>query len=157
MATDPSSLLRPSAKATLPPPVIPPELYPGVIKSYELGQSSNGNPLLRLPVGLLDWPDAVGPADRVQDDGAGGSIPIDLSRKQMRKDFFLTNAAYFRLENFLTAMGFDIETDAEGNKDYETPVSQLIGRKVYVEVQKILNRQQTEFMNVVGELLPNND
>jgi hypothetical protein len=75
----------------------------------------------------------------------------------MRKDFFLTNAAYFRLENFLTAMGFDIETDAEGNKDYETPVSQLIGRKVYVEVQRILNRQQTEFMNVVGELLPNND
>jgi hypothetical protein len=157
MATDPTSLLRPSAKATLPPPVISPDLYPGVIKSYELAQSSNGNPLLRLPVGLLDWPDSFSEKDKVQDDGQGGSIPIDLSRKQLRKDFFLTEAAYWRLENFLTAMGFDIETDAEGNKDYETPVSQLIGRKVYVEVQRILNRQQTEFMNVVGELLPNND
>jgi hypothetical protein len=153
MATDPSSLLRPSAKSTLPPPTIPANLYPGVIKSYELAQSNNGNPLLRLPVGLLDWPDSVNEGDRVQDDGQGGSIPIDLSRKQLRKDFFLTPAAYFRLENFLTSMGFEIETDSDGNKDYETPVSQLIGKKVNVEVQRILNRQN-EFINVVGELLP---
>ena len=94
--------------------------------------------------------------DKFQDDGQGGKIPIDLSRKQLRKDYFLTPAAYFRLENFLTSMGFDIETDAEGNKDYETPVSQLIGRKVNVEVQRILNRQN-EFINVVGELLPYTD
>jgi len=156
MATDPTSLLRPSAKSTLPPPCIPADLYPGVIKSYEIAQSSNGNPLLRLPVGLLDWPDSIIEGDRVQDDGQGGSIPVDLSRKQLRKDFFLTPAAYFRLENFLTAMGFDIETDADGNKDYETPVSQLIGKKVNVEVQRILNRQN-EFINVVGELLPYSD
>jgi len=153
MATDPSSLLRPSAKSTLPPPVIPADLYPGVIKSYELGQSNNGNPLLRFPVGLLDWPPTVDDSDKIQDDGQGGTIPIDLSRKQLRKDFFLTPAAYFRLENFLTSMGFDIEVDADGNKDFETPVSQLIGRKVNVEVQRILNRQG-EFINVVGELLP---
>jgi len=156
MATDPTSLLRPSAKATLPPPCIPADLYPGVIKSYEIAQSSNGNPLLRLPVGLLDWPDSISAEDRVQKTEDGDSIPIDLGRKQMRKDFFLTPAAYFRLENFLVAMGFDIETDAEGNKDYETPVSQLIGKKVNVEVQRILNRQN-EFINVVGELLPYND
>jgi len=156
MATDPTSLLRPSAKTTLPPPCIPADLYPGVIKSYEIAQSSNGNPLLRLPVGLLDWPDSISAEDRVQKTEDGDSIPIDLGRKQMRKDFFLTPAAYFRLENFLVAMGFDIETDAEGNKDYETPVSQLIGKKVNVEVQRILNRQN-EFINVVGELLPYND
>jgi hypothetical protein len=86
-------------------------------------------------------------------DGNGGAVPIDLGRKQLRKDFFLTSAAYFRLENFLTSMGFEIEVDADGNKDYETPVSQLIGKKVNVEVQRILNRQN-EFINVVGELLP---
>jgi len=153
MATDPTSLLRPSARSTLPPPCIPADLYPGVIKTYEIAQSSNGNPLLRLPVGLIGWPPTVSAEDRVQDDGQGGSVPIDLERKQLRKDFFLTPAAYFRLENFLTAMGFDIETDAEGNKDYETPVSQLLGRKVNVEVQRILSRQG-EFINVVGDLLP---
>jgi len=156
MATDPTSLLRPSAKSTLPPPVIPADLYPGVIKSYEIAQSSNGNPLLRLPVGLLDWPDSISEGDRFQKTEDGDALPIDLSRKQLRKDFFLTPAAYFRLENFLTAMGFDIETDTDGNKDYETPVSQLIGKKVNVEVQRILNRQN-EFINVVGELLPYND
>jgi len=156
MATDPSSLLRPSARSTLPPPVITADLYPGVIKSYELAQSGNGNPLLRLPVGLLGWPDSVNENERYQDDGEGGKIPIDLSRKQLRKDFFLTPAAYFRLENFLVSMGFDIQTDADGNKDYETPVSQLIGKKVNVEVQRILSRQN-EFINVVGELLPYTD
>ena len=66
MATDPTSLLRPSAKSTLPPPCIPPDLYPGVIKSYELTQSSGGNPLLRLPVGLLDWPSTISQNERVK-------------------------------------------------------------------------------------------
>jgi hypothetical protein len=111
---------------------------------------------LRLPVGLLGWPASVHENERNQDDGEGGKIPIDLSRKQLRKDFFLTPAAYFRLENFLVSMGFDIETDVDGNKDYETPVSQLLGKKVNVEVQRILNRQN-EFINVVGELLPYSD
>jgi|SRR5215831_88350 len=156
MATDPTSLLRPSAKSTLPPPAIPADLYPGVIKTYEITQSNNGTPLLRLPVGLLDWPSSVAEEDRYQEMEDGTKVPVDLSRKQLRKDFFLTPAAYFRLENFLVSMGFEINTDSEGNKDYETPVSQLFGRKVNVEVQRILNRQN-EFMNVVGELLPFTD
>ena len=151
---DPTSLLRPSATQTLPPPVIPPDVYPGVIKSYEISASANGNPLLRLPVGLLDWPDTISQEDRFQKGPEGERIPIDLSRKQLRKDFFLTDAAYYRLEAFLVAMGFEIQTDAAGNKDYETPVSQLIGAKVGVEVQRILSNRTSEFMNVVGELIP---
>lgn len=154
MATDPVSALRPSARDTLPPPTIPADLYPGVIKSYEITSSTNNNPILRLPVGLLDWPDSVEADKRVQIGPEGEHIPIDLSRKQLRKDFFLTPAAYFRLENFLTAMGFTINTDSNGNKDYETPVSQLIGQKVGVEVQRILARGSGEFINVVGELVP---
>jgi hypothetical protein len=152
--TDPTSLLRPSARSTLPPAVIPADVYPGVIKSYEISASANGNPLLRLPVGLLDWPETIANGDRFQVSPEGEQIPIDLSRKQLRKDFFLTPAAYFRLENFLVAMGFEIQTDAAGNKDYETPVSQLIGQKVGVEVQRILSNRTNEFINVVGELIP---
>lgn len=154
MATDPVSALRPSARDTLPPPVIPADMYPGVIKSYEITSSTNNNPILRLPVGLLDWPDTIELDKRFQIGPEGEQIPIDLSRKQLRKDFFLTPAAYFRLENFLTAMGFEIATDSNGNKDYETPVSQLIGQKVGVEVQRILGRNSGEFINVVGELVP---
>lgn len=154
MATDPVSALRPSARDTLPPPVIPADIYPGVIKSYEITTSTNMNPILRLPVGLLDWPDTIGQDHRFQIGPEGEQIPIDLSRKQLRKDFFLTPAAYFRLENFLVAMGFEISTDSAGNKDYETPVSQLIGQKVGVEVQRILARNSSEFINVVGELVP---
>ena len=51
-------------------------------------------------------------------------------------------------------MGFEVAIDANGNKDYETPVSQLIGQKVGVEVQRILARNSNEFINVVGELVP---
>jgi|SRR5215472_5288550 len=154
MATDPVSALRPSARDTLPPPVIPADIYPGVIKSYEITTSTNQNPILRLPVGLLDWPDTINADNRFQIGPEGEQIPIDLSKKQLRKDFFLTPAAYFRLENFLVAMGFEIQTDSNGNKDYETPVSQLIGQKVGVEVQRILARNSSEFINVVGELVP---
>jgi hypothetical protein len=151
--TDISSLLRPPAKSTLPPPVITADIYPGLIKTYEIAQSANGNPMLRLQVALLDWPETVPERDRFQTTEDGEQIPIDLSRKQMRKDFFLTPAAYFRLENFLKAMGHEVMTDAAGNKDYETPVTKLIGIKVGVEVQRILSRNN-EFINVVGELLP---
>jgi hypothetical protein len=136
------------------PPVIPPDIYPGLIKTYELANSQNGNPMLRFQVALMDWPPSVAKKDRVQEGPNGEEVPIDLSKKQMRKDFFLTSNAYYRLENFLEAMGFDVETDAAGNKDYETPVSQLIGAKVDVEVQKILSNRTQEFINVCGELLP---
>ena len=151
---DPVSLLRPSAKATMAPPVIPADIYPGVIKTYEINQSANGNPLLRLPVGLIGWPDTIPEEERFQVAPDGERIPIDLSRKQLRKDFFLTPAAYFRLENFLVAMGYTIQTDAAGNKDFETPVADLSGRKVGVEVQRILSTRSNEFINVVGELVP---
>lgn len=154
MATDMSSLLRPPAITTLPPPTIPADVYPGLIKTYELASSQNGNPMLRLQVALLDWPPSVNKKDRIQTGPNGEEIPIDLSRKQMRKDFFLTPTAYYRLEAFLEAMGFEITTDAAGNKDYETPVSGLIGCKVGVEVQRILSNRTQEFINVCGELLP---
>jgi len=152
--TDMSSLLRPSAKLTLPPPVIPADIYPGLIKTYEAAQSANGNPMLRIQLALTGWPDTVSPSDRVQIAPDGEEIPIDLSRKQMRKDFFLTDAAYYRYENFLKAMGFEITTDAAGNKDYETPTTRLMGLAVRVEVQRILSRTTNEFINVVGELIP---
>lgn len=152
--TDMSSLLRPSAILTMPPPVIPPDFYPGIIKTYELATSQNGNPMLRFQIGLTGWPDSVAKKDRIQLGPNNEEVAIDLSKKQMRKDFFLTPNAYFRLENFLTAMGFEILTDDVGNKDYETPVSQLVGEKVLVEVQRILSQRTNEFMNVCGELVP---
>lgn len=154
MATDMSSLLRPPATSTLPPPVIPSDVYPGLIKTYELASSQNGNPMLRLQVALMDWPPSINKKDRVQLGPNGEEIPIDLSKKQMRKDFFLTPNAYYRLEQFLEGMGFDVGMDGAGNKDYETPVSQLIGMQVDVEVQRILSNRTNEFINVCGELLP---
>src|SRR5215469_1962283 len=107
LMADPVSALRPSARDTLPPPVIPADIYPGVIKSYEITTSTNNNPILRLPVGLLDWPDTIDLDNRFQIGPEGEQIPIDLSKKQLRKDFFLTPAAYFRLENVLLAVGFE--------------------------------------------------
>src|SRR5215471_11386625 len=138
--TDMSSLLRPPAAQTLPPPVIPANVYPGIIKTYELAQSNNGNPMLRLQVALLDWAEDVPQSERFQQGPNGEQIPIDVSRKQLRKDFFLTQAAYYRLENFLSAMGYEVQVDAAGNKDYETPVTQLVGCKVGVEVQRIMSQ-----------------
>lgn len=152
--TDISSLLRPPAVTTMAPPVIPPDIYPGLIKTYELATSQNGNPMLRLQVALMDWPPSINKKDRVQLGPQGEEVPIDLSKKQMRKDFFLTANAYYRLEQFLEGMGFDIQIDGAGNKDYETPVSQLIGAPVNVEVQRIMSNRTQEFINVCGELLP---
>ena len=153
--SDLSAFLRPSANSTLPPPVLPQEVYPAVITRYELGQSQNNQtPYIRFGVTLLDWSARVPDKDRFQQGSNGEMIPIDISKRQLRKDFFLTPAAYWRLEKFLTDMGESVTVDEDGNKDFETPISKMTGAKVGVEVQRIVARGSQELINVVGEIFP---
>lgn len=160
--TDLASYLRPSASNTLPPPILPATRYPGIIKGSGFAAvGANETPALRIQLAIdtrdpvtKGWPSDVEEKDKFQHGPNGEQVPIDLEAPRFRKDFFLTPAAYFRLENFLVAMGFTIETDNEGNKNYEDAVNDLNGRTVDIEIQRIRSARTGELMNVVNDIYP---
>lgn len=162
--TDLSSYLRPSARNTMPPALLPAATYPGIIRGSEVSAvGANQTPALRIQLSIdtrdpktKGWPEDIAEASKFQSGPDGEQFPIDLETVRFRKDFFLTPAAYFRLENFLVAMGFTIQTDSEGNKDYEPAVNDLNGRTVAIEVQMLRSNRTNELINVVNDIYPRN-
>jgi len=133
-----SQLLRKPAADIKRPPALPPGDYLGVIKSYELGdQNKNKTPYVRFQVGLMGWPDAV-----PEDERTG----IDLSKKQLRRDFYLTDDADWRLKEFLESCGIKFD-------NFETGVPEAIGAQVTVEVQQYMNQTNSEIGNQVGKMV----
>lgn len=136
-----SSLLKKPAGEAKKPPVLPAGDYPGVVKSYELGdQNKNKTPYVRFMLGLTAFPDSVDEAER---EG------IDLSKRQQRRDFFFTDDALWRLDEFLRGLG--IQSNGRG---YDEVLPEVVGQQVLIEVQQGLNQQTNEIFNQVGKLVP---
>jgi len=130
------------------------EHYPGKIQSYEYGDSNaNKTPYVRYQLSLTDWPDGVPEEKRYFKDREGNLVPINLQRVRLRRDFFLTDEALWRLDEFLRSC--DVEPDG---KDYAEVCPQVIGCDVVIEVQQYLNQNTNEIGNQVGRVLgPNED
>lgn len=148
-----SQLLRKPAGESRRPPTLPADDYPGIIKSYELGDNNiNKTPYVRFAVGLTDWGKNV-PDEWQQSDAQGNIIQvskadIDLSKRQLRRDFFLTDDAYWRLDEFIRSSGVNFE-----GRDYEEVIPELVGTPVLVEVQQYLNQRNNETGNQIGRLI----
>lgn len=81
------------------PPALPAGTYYGAIKNYELLESSEKKtPFVRFNCSISHAGDEVDPSDLVG---------IDLNKKSLRVDFYLTPDAEWRLKEFLEALGFD--------------------------------------------------
>jgi hypothetical protein len=133
-----SALLKKPIVADKAPPAIEAGNYPGIIKSFEYGDSNkNKTPYVRFHIGLTGWADNVEPQ-------AG----VDLSKKQMRRDFFLTDEARYRLANFIKSCGVALDDSS----DYEVIIPTLVGTRVVAEVQQYLNQNSGEIGNQIGNL-----
>lgn len=136
-----SLLNKPSGQAKKPQ-ALPVADFPGVIKGYELGESrEKKTPYVRFNLGLTDWPDGVDPV--LKDDGT----PIDLSNRQLRRDFYLTPDAEWRFDEFLKAL----IPNSEG-QTYADLLPQTTGAAVLVEVRQYMNTQTNEIGNEVAGL-----
>lgn len=132
-----SQLLRKPIAEAKRPPCLPIGDYPAKISRYELGESrQNKTPYVRLHVALTGAPDGMDPSDL---DG------IDLSKRQMRRDFYLTEDAYFRLAELIKSCNIEAE-------DFETAVPHLVGCDVLAEVQQYINQQTSEIGNEIRGL-----
>lgn len=132
-----SQLLRKPLSDVKRPPPLPMGDYPAIIKSYEFGESNrNKTPRLSLRLVLIDWPDTIPLEDR---DG------IDISKRQLSKDYYLTEDALWRLADFMRSCGL--------TGTVEENVPSLEGQQVLAEVQYYTNKQTGEIGNQIGKLV----
>lgn len=123
-----SELLRKPAGEAKRPQALPIGDYQGVIRSFEVGDSNrNHTPYVRFAITLTAWPEGMEPVEGV-----------DLNKRQLRKDFFLTDEALWRLDELIKTFG----VDAAG-KRYEDVLPLLVGQPVRVEVRHYRSADDT--------------
>jgi hypothetical protein len=143
MAPNFSHLLKRPAGKAKKPEALPAGLYPGVIKSVEYGdQNKNKTPYVRCHLGLTGWPEDIS-----EDDKAPGGEPVDLAKRQPRRDYYLTDDALWRLDELLRSMGIE-----PSGRSYEEVIPDAVGQSVTVEMQQYLNEKNNETGNQVGKL-----
>lgn len=136
-----SALLKKPAGEAKRPPLLPVGDYHGVIRSHEMGDNNqNHTPYVRFTVVLTEWPEDVEPEDR---EG------IELNKRQMSRDFFFTEDALWRLDEFIRSCGIDPQ-----GRPYEEILPELIGQPVTAQIQRGLSRRREgEFYNNIGEVV----
>lgn len=149
MALDLSHLLRKPAGQATKPQALPMGDYSGIIKSFEYGDNNqNKTPYVRFQLGLLDWPEAVPQDERGQNGPDGEFHPTDLSKRSLRRDYYLTEDAFWRLDELIKACGISPD-----GSNYEELIPRLVGTRVTVEVQQYVNQKTSEIGNQVGRLI----
>lgn len=147
MALDMKSLLQKPAGKAVKPPSLPVGNYGGKITKYEYdNKNKNNTPYARYTVILNQWPDNVTEEEKQYTDGEGVAHTIDLTKRSMRKDFYLTDDAFWRLDEFLKSMGIEGGT-------YEELIPKAVGLDCVAEVQQYVNQTTSEIGNQLGRLL----
>ncbi len=151
-----SKLLKKTAGVAKRPTALPPataDWYPGIVKGYELVPAAENRvpppeyeTIIRIHLGLTDWPETgVDESDKQEEVEEGVFRPIDLSKRQLRRDFY--DNSLHRLDDFIRSCAIDF-----GDRQYDEVLPEVVGQSVLVEVQQYLNQRTNEIQNQVGGL-----
>lgn len=122
MPTEMMDLLRKPMNEIERPKLLPAGTYYGIIKSHELGKSTQKKtPFVRFHVAL------TGAGEDVDQELLEG---IELAKKILRRDFFLTEDALFRVKDFLASLGIEVEGRSLGEC-----IPEAIGQSVMLTVR----------------------
>lgn len=117
MSVDFRSLLSAPADSFEAPKALPPGSYSGRIKSHEFGESAQKKtPYVRFHLAVTNAID-VDPSEL---------SGIDLSKKSLRVDFYLTTDAAYRLRSFLDGCGISTKGRSLGECIPETSGASVI-------------------------------
>lgn len=144
-----SKLLNSTAGQASRPKTLPAGDFPGIIKGHELKEAPPGKDysmFVRFHVGLSAWPEGTDEADTQEDKGQGRMGPIDLSKRQLRKDFY--DNSLYRLDDFIRSCGVD-----PAGRSYAEVLPELHGATVIVAVSQYLNQQTNEYGNQIDKLV----
>lgn len=134
------SLLRKPAFEAKKPELLPiSPNYIGIVGKYELGESKSVNktPFVRFMGNFISWPDDIDEGDR----------NCDISKRTWRRDFFLSEDALFRLDEFLRGMGI-----GEAGALYEDLIPQLIGQQVRINVSTRMDQKTNEIFQDIKDI-----
>lgn len=135
-----SALLRKPAGEAKRPKALPVGDYQGVIKSHEVGDNNkNKTPYVRLGIALTEWPENFTAED----------IPegVELGKRTLRKDFFLTEDSLWRLDECIRSCGVE-----SNGRPYEEVLPELVGQPIKVEIKHYRNAQD-EIGNTVEAIV----
>jgi hypothetical protein len=136
-----SHLLRKPAGEAKRPPALPAGDYEGVIRSYEFGDNNrNHTPYVRFQIVLTSWPQALPEGSRPEG--------VELSKRQLRKDAYLTEDSLWRLDTMISSCGIE-----PYGRNYEEVLAEMVGQPVTAEVQQYLNQQTNEIGNNIGNVV----
>jgi hypothetical protein len=131
MAVDFSALLSKPLDEVKAPVPLPAGTYYGIIKEYKFDESpEKKTPFIRFTIQL------TGAGDDVYVEEVAS---IEWSKKQLRKDFYLTEDALFRFKKFLETLGIDTV-----GKSFDSLIPETQGAKVLVEVTQRPNTRNPE-------------
>lgn len=139
MATNFNHLLSKPADDVKRPPLLPAGTYHGRVSSHKFDESANKKtPYCRYQIDIQSAGADIEPSMM---DG------IDLSKRQLRKDFYLTDDALWRLKDFLVSCGIP----SHGRSMAEM-VPDAINQPVILSVTQRKVENSDEFFNEIGDL-----
>lgn len=132
MAVDFSSLLSKPADDIKRPPALPAGSYFGIIDKHELGESrEKKTPFVSYTVKLTGEFGEDVSADDVSD--------IEINKRVMRKDFYLTEDALWRLKEFLESCGIPSAGRSLGEM-----IPEAVQCRVLCEISSQIDRKDPE-------------
>lgn len=114
--------------------------YIGEIKSHEFGVSrQRQTPFVRF---------ILVPLEETEDVEAGANAGIDLSKKELRKDFYITPNALYRLSDMLDAV-----LGKSTGRSFDERIPETRSTRVMFAVTSRTNDDATETYNDVGTVV----
>jgi hypothetical protein len=114
--------------------------YLGSVASHEFGLSrQKQTPYVRFIINL---------EEETADVPAGANDGIDISRREIRKDYFITPTALYRLSDMLNAV-----LGKETGRTFDERIPETRGVRVMVAVGHRDNEDGTETYNEVGTIV----
>lgn len=111
------------------PKVLPPGTYFGMVKSYELGESSEKKtPYVRINFALSHAGDDVDQAELTD---------IELGKRTPRTDFYLTPDADWRLKEFLESCHIDTK-----GRTFQSTLPDCVNSPVIIDMVQRINQQR---------------
>jgi hypothetical protein len=134
-------LKRPSGEGKRPS-ALPVGSYPGIVRKWESGEGlpyDKGDvktPFVRFFLGFTGTPEDADPAD---------FEGIDVSKRQVRKEFELTDERIYQLDEFIASCGVSL------GRAYEEILPEVVGAPVLVEMKQRMGKDN-EIYDQVGKV-----
>lgn len=123
------------------PPLLPAGTYHGMLGQYQLGEtkSDKKTPFVRYNVQLTGPGDDIDPSDLAD---------IDLSKRTLYHDFYLTEDSQFRLREFMESCGLSVS-----GRSFGETIPELTGAQVLVKIVHRPSRDGSEIYANIESLV----